>query len=315
MAKSRTPMDDVLSTAALRAAGAAQRIGVFEALSNGPLTPAETAQRLGSDARGVDLLLGTLEVFGYVTRQNGHYANSPTLADWLPAFDFWGTILFQLWEDLEQSIRNGQPPLDFYQWLEQHPAARQNFQGLLRSIAQNAAPEVVEKVKLPQKARRLLDIGGSHAEYSAAFCRRYLQLSATVFDFPGALEAAAEHVSDRISLQPGNFLTDDLGRGYDVALLMSVVHGHLPETNIELLRKVANALNPGGRVVILEQLAGATTPNAFNRVFSLNLFHLQGGQTYSFEEIAEWLNAAGFAKPKCIKLRQSPGDSVIVART
>lgn len=324
------PMNDVLTAAGFRAAGAAHRIGIFETLRHGPLTAAETAGRLQADARGIHLLLDTLEVFGYVTREDGHYANSPMSAEWLvppepggfgPAFDFWGTIVFQLWNDLERSIREGQPPLDFYQWLEAHPRSLQNFQTMLRGVARGQAAAAVAAWELPSHARRLLDIGGSHAEFCLAFCRRYPELTATVFDLPGAVQTgrervAAEGMTGRIAAQPGNFLTDDLGSGYDVALLMSVVHGHLPDVNIALLRKVAAALNPGGEVAILEQLAGsqAEAPNAFNRVFSLNLFHLQGGQTYSFEEIARWLTAAGFEDVRRIDLPESEGDSLIVAR-
>lgn len=328
------PMADVLTAAAFRAAVAARRIGIFDALREGPLTAAETARRLQADERGIRLLLDTLEISGYVTLEDGHYANSAMSAAWLlpgdsatltAAFDFWGTILFELWNDLEQSIRGGQPPLDFYQWLERHPETLRDFQTMLRTIAHEVAPEVVARVELPSMARRLLDIGGSHAEYSVAFCRQHPELTATVFDLPRALESgretiAAETMTGRIALQAGSFLTDDLGSDYDVALLMSIVHGHLPDANIELLRKVAASLNPGGQVVILEQLANPKKSRAsksatvFNRIFSLNLFHLQGGQTYPFEEIARWLTAAGFTTPRRIDLSESPGDSVIVAR-
>ena len=303
------PLADVWSAAAFRAVRAGYKLGIFDALREGPLTAAEIAGYVQCDERGVRLLLETLEIFGYVTRADNHYSNSEIATDFAAPFDFWGTLVFELWSDLEQSIRNGTPPTDFYQWLEQHPHELRIFQGMLRGIAHAAAPEVVEKVKMPANARRLLDIGGSHAEFSSAFCRQYEQLTATVFDLPGALQSAAAH--DRISLQPGNFLRDDFGTGYDIALLMSVVHGHLPDVNIDLLRRVAAALNPGGQVVILEQLANPKKKtNTFNRIFSLNLYHLQGGQTYSYEEIAQWLTAAGFKKPRRINLRS--GDSLIV---
>jgi len=311
MALQSNPMGDVLSAAAFRAVRAAQKLGVFETL---PGTPAELAQRLQCDERGVRLLLETLEIFGYVNRADDRYSASEAALDFAAPFDFWGTIVFELWSDLERSVREGRPPLDFYQWLEQHPAELRNFQSMLRGIAHELAKEVVERIDVPPEARRLIDIGGSHAEYSAAFTKKHDQLTATVFDLPGALQNAAGNVNERISLQPGNFLQDALGNGYDIALLMSVVHGHLPEVNIDLLRRVAAALNRGGQVVILEQLANPKKKtDAFNRVFSLNLFHLQGGQTYTFEEIAGWLVAAGFRKPRRIKLRTSPGDALVVA--
>lgn len=304
-------MGDVWSAAAFRAVRAAQKLGVFEAL---PGTPAELAGRLQCDERGLRLLLETLEIFGYANRTDDRYSASELATDLAAPLNFWGTIVFELWSDLERSVREGKPPLDFYQWLEQHPAELRVFQSLLRGIAHELAKEVVERVDVPSDARRLIDIGGSHAEYSAAFTTKHDQLTATVFDLPGALQNAAENVTDRISLQPGNFLQDDLGSGYDIALLMSVVHGHVPEVNIHLLRRVRAALNRGGQVVILEQLANPKKKtDSFNRIFSLNLFHLQGGQTYSYEEIRDWLREAGFKKSRRIKLRASPGDVVIVA--
>lgn len=298
-------MKDVWNAAGFRAMRAAQKLGVFEAL---PGASGALAQRLQCDERGIRLLLETLETFGYVNRTDDRYSASELATDLRAPLDFWGTIVFELWADLERSVREGKPPLDFYQWLEQHPAELGKFQSMLRAIARELAKEVVERVEIPAAPRRLIDIGGGHGEYSAAFTQKRNDLTATVFDFPGALENAVK--SDRIALQPGNFLQDDFGTGYDIALLMSVVHGHVADVNVDLLRRVKTALNPGGQIVILEQLA---KPDPFNRVFSLNLFHLQGGQTYSFEEIRGWLIAAGFRKPRKIKLRTSPGDALIVA--
>ena len=91
-------------------------------------------------------------------------------------------------------------------------------------------------MKLPPTARRLLDVGGGHGSYSIGFCRRYPQLSATIFDLPGALKLgqetiAAERISDRIWVQEGDFWVDDLGDSYDVALLFNIIHAHLPDKN------------------------------------------------------------------------------------
>jgi ubiquinone/menaquinone biosynthesis C-methylase UbiE len=150
-----------------------------------------------------------------------------------------------------------------------------------------------------------VDVGGSHAIFSLAFLRAHPGLSATVLDFPGALEvgrenARAEGMEERVELVPGDFLSAPLGGGYDVALLCSIVHGLSPEANTDLLRRVRDALKPGGRVVVVEQTEGGggaprgAVDEAFMRTFSLNLYHLTGAQTWSFAEIAGWLEAAGF---------------------
>jgi len=128
--------------------------------------------------------------------------------------------------------------------------------------------DVVAKVKLPPGARRLLDVDGGHGLYSIRFCRRHPRLMATVFDLPQALDAArqtivAERMTDRVSVQRGNFAHDDLGSGYDV--------GQLP----------GKAMGP-----VAEAVA---------RLQALNMLNAAASQAYAFEDIPGWLAAAGFA--------------------
>jgi SAM-dependent methyltransferase len=188
------------------------------------------------------------------------------------------------------------------------------------ALARMTADEVARKVRLPRTARHLLDVGGGHGLYSIKLCRRYPQLSATVFDLPQALQAArttiaAENMGDRVSVQAGDFWRDDLGDGYDVTLLFNIIHGNLPAKNTELMRKVAGALRPGGLVAILDQLIGkvsGATSRAVAALNGLNLFNLAGGQTYGFDEIAGWLTSAGFTNPRRIRLLKSPGSSLVL---
>lgn len=189
------------------------------------------------------------------------------------------------------------------------------------AIARLAGPEIIRKVKLPPTARHLLDVGGGHAMYSIALCRRYAQLSATVFDSPQALQAARANIDaaklhDRMRVQAGDFLHDQLGSGYDVALLFNIMHGFLPEQNITLLRNVAGALNAGGLVIIAEQVAGKApgpTSAALARMLGLSYFHLLGGQIFTYDEIVRWLTVAGFTNPRRISLLKSPGNSLMLA--
>ncbi|HVG44429.1 MAG TPA: methyltransferase [Longimicrobium sp.] len=329
------PMLDLLGGAALRVAGAASKLGVFEALAGGPRTTAEVARAAATDPRGTTLLLQALRAYGYVAAHDasdasdgggGRWALTPLAEKWMlrgrpgsfaDTLEFWDSLLFGLWGELETSLATGVPPVDWYRWLEAQPRTLRTFQGMLAGIARRSAPGVVDAVALPAGAERLVDVGGSHAVFSLAFLRAHPGLAATVLDFPGALEvgrenARAEGLQERVELVPGDFLSPGpLGSGaYDVALLCSIVHGLSPEANTGLLRRVRDALKPGGRVVIVEQTEGGAEPrgpvdDAFMRTFSLNLFHLLGAQTWSFAEIAGWLEAAGFRDPAETAVRGS----------
>lgn len=324
------PLLDLFGAVSFRIVLAALKLNVFEALHAGPLTAAEVAQHIQADPQGTAVLLDTLEPLGYVTRQGERYANSPMSEKWLvrqsphsiaSGYDYWGSLLSQFWGNLETSIRSGQPPVNLYEWVENQPQVSADFQAWMVAAAQLIADEIVTKVRLPATAHRLLDVGGGHGMYSVALCRRYPALAATIFDSPRALQAARETISReqmeaQISVQPGNFLTDDLGQGYDVALVFNIVHGFSPEQNIDLLHKIARALNPRGMIVIAEQIAGKASGSAGRavaQILGMSYFHLLGGRVYSFEEISDWLAAAGFGSPRRKNLLKAPGNSLIMA--
>jgi SAM-dependent methyltransferase len=328
------PVLDLLGAAAFRMAGTALKLGVFEALADGPLSADDVAARAGTHPRGTRLLLDALASYGYVRAGgDGRYGVTEMAEKWMlrasPAsfattVEFWDALLYELWGSLERSVSTGAPPTDWYRWLEENPRTQRSFHAMLGGIAQATAASLVQVVPVPDGPARLLDVGGAHARYALAFCRAHPQLKATVLDFPGALavgreNAAAEGMGDRVAFEPGDFLCDPLPTGYDVVLLCSIVHGLSPAENRDLLRACFAALRPGGRIVVVEQLeepqgGQGAIGDAFLRTFSLNMFHLQGAQTYRFGEIAGWLREAGFGPAEAVSVPDALDTAVVAAR-
>lgn len=325
------PHLDFLNAASFRTAGAAQRLGVFDALADGPVPVPELAGRLDVSERGLGQLLHALAGFGYVTTGPDGWANTAKADKWLRdvpggygvVFRFWHTVLTELWSDLEQSVRTGEPAVDFYQWLGERPPVLRAFQTMLSRLADALTPEVLEAVPVAPEHRRLLDIGGGHATYTTAFCQRYPELTATVLDLPEALEIGREAVAtagltDRVAFRAGDLGSVRFPPEFDLALLFNIVHGMPPERVRELFRAVADAIRPGGRLVVLEPLSdlageGGAIGEAFVHTFSLNLFHSQGGQIYGYPELAEWLAEAGFTDLSRYTFRTSPTDHLVIA--
>ena len=322
-------MLDFLGAQAFRVVCIATKLGVLEALRDGPLASAAVARRIEADERGTTLLLEALEALGYVASRNGRYANTPATVKWLlrdspkslaAGIPFFEDMVFDRWAHLGESIRRGKPVIYGYDWLNERPGRWRDYEEGMLATARMAADEVVTKVKLSSGAQRLLDVGGGHGLYSIAFCRRHPRLSATVFDLPQALEVArqtiaANGMSERVSVREGDFSKDDLGAGYDVVLAFNIIHAHSPEQNTDLLRKISDSLNETGRIAILDQMAGkglGPAAKALVRLEALNFFNDLGARTYSFEEIGSWLQEAGFVGLRQVNLRTAPGFGLVL---
>jgi hypothetical protein len=323
------PMLDLVGALGFKATLTALRLGVFEALSGGPRPASALAAHLGTDTRGLALLLEALRPLGFVATKDGGFCNTPMTEKWLLQSS--PTCIAELYEYfdgvmahgdlLAESIRRGEPAVRGDAWYGQSPSGWRPYQAGMRAIARLLAPELLEKVVLPRSAHRLLDLGGGHGLYSVRFCRKYPQLEATVLDWGSARDIAcetiaAEAMQDRIVFREGDILKDDLGQGYDVVLLFNVARAFSRTALDEVLRKVAGALSSGGMIVILDQLV-RTLPTPFltanARLIELELFNSTPQGIHDPEEIVQGLRAAGFGRVTQFALRRSGGQGVIVA--
>ena len=109
-------------------------------------------------------------------------------------------------------------------------------------------------------------------------------------------DIAREGLQDRIELKRGDFLVDDIGSGYDLAILSSIICLFGNDTNILLLRKVKESLNDGGRIVVSDlMLDESKTKPVSSAVFAVNmLVNTQSGRSYTSIEVKELLHSLGF---------------------
>ncbi|MER5642996.1 methyltransferase [Streptosporangium sp. NPDC002524] len=319
------PHLDVIGAMSAHAAAAGLRLGLFEALADGPRDLPELAAGLGADRDGLRVLLGALAATGYVTSEPGGYAltavSRPLLGGYGNTLLFWQEVLAGLWGGLEESVRSGRRGADFYAWLAGRPEVLARFQRLLQDQAGWLAEEIAAVVPLPRGASRLLDLGGGHARYSIAYCRDRPELGATVVDLPSGLDAgrsavASAGMDDRVILLPGDILGDLPYRDQDAVLLFNLLHGFGEEQASALLRAAARTLRPGGVVLVLDRdpgHPGDAAMRAFTPLFELNLHHTQGGRLYSPETITRWLAEAGCHGPQEYVLTRSPAHLLTVA--
>jgi hypothetical protein len=321
------PMIDYVGAHAFRAVCVAFKVGLLDALVERTATLRELAASLQVDERGLSILLGCLESLGYAEESGGAYAASrmtrswlPILRDGIPSYEF---NLLNGWPKLEQVLREGRPTEDpIARIVEGEPDGWEGFERSQLANAKLSVDELLTRVRIPRGATRLLDVGGGHGLNSIAYCRKYPKLRARVFDLPQALGLARKlvekyEVSDRVELVGGSFWTDDMGQGYDVALLFNVVH-LMPEPKLrELLAIVRKSLAPGGMLVVLDQISsrkGGPTSRAFIALQSLDLYLNLGGEAYDAARLRELMHGTGYEKVKALDLYTLPGFAVMTSK-
>lgn len=327
------PMLDLFGAASFESVTLALEMGLFETLAraDSPLGDDALADRVDAHPDGVAMLCNFLAAERYLTAEGECYELTPMTETWVlaesetnmgPWLTFWNELVFPFWErELETAVRKGEPSQSIYEWFDEEPGRWEIAQEGFRATASLLLDDVAEALTVPDGAERLLDVGGGHGLYAMELCRRHPDLSATIFDFPGAVEAIHDDIPDplasRIDTQAGDYLTDELGDGYDLALLFNVVHAHDPETNVVLFERVAEALSPGGRIAVLDQWEGSgRTPvsRVGLRFVALTYLTTLGADIYSHEEVGSWLREAGFFDVRRRSVGPLSGLAIVEAR-
>jgi len=169
-------------------------------------------------------------------------------------------------------------------------------------------------------ARTLVDVGGGPATYAIHLCKANPRLRATVLDHAGSLEIAREYVSrarlsGRIALRKADILRDPLGGPYDAALVSNILHGEDVPTNRRLLRRVHDALAPGGTLIVKDHLMDRSlTRPAAGAVFALTMLMYTRGRCYGLHEVRAWLEEAGFTPGVRRRVPGTSAVAILIAR-
>lgn len=310
-----------------RAIMAANRLGIFTSLAKGPASSAELARDLSCQIRGLEALLEAVKNAGYVVEQKGRYSLSPKARKWVTpdsseSVNWFIEFNYDNWErmgNLEESVKTGKS-LDLHAQLLDITQWRRYLYGL-HDLSRMAAKEIVLRRLVGSSPKLLLDIGGGHGGYSAAFCRAYPLLKAVIFDLPQAIEIGNEiirkhygDVTDRIEFKEGDITKDSWGTGYDVVLLMNVIHHFEPEQIRQIFGKIMGTIKPGGVLLILDQLNNVNKSTAYLASMAELLFLVMtSGRSYRFDTVQDWLIEAGFKNIRLKNLRVGPGASVLAA--
>jgi SAM-dependent methyltransferase len=314
-----------------RALQAALKLGLFEALADGPMQAAALARRMGTAQRETELLANALAALGVLSKSAGHFtlspaarrfllASSPNYAGGMVEFE---EFIFPLFTRLEECVRQGAParPADMFQ---NDPDETRRFMIAMDSLvrARGDADYLAEHLELAG-VDTIADIGGGPATYMLALLARHPSLRAAILDLPASLKVTRQLIAaqpvplrQRLELVEFDYRRDELPAAVDAIFLSNIVHGEDEAVNRALMARCFRGLRPGGRAIIKDHVMSEDLLEpAAGALFSLYLILATRGRDYSFKEIAGWLHEAGFEELQWRRLPAPPfNSSLILAR-
>jgi len=265
---------------------AAASTGVFEKL---PGTVEDLAERTGLDAEALRVVLGALAALGVLdTRDDGTFVVGPSAPDpgAMPSVRHHARALRRWANAIEPALRGEAPATE-----RMDP---ETFHDALARNARKVAPEVVDVcLKRFPNARRVLDLGGLHGEYSLEFTRRGLK--ATMQDQPAMIDVARRRgrlEEAGVTLYEGSFFDSVPDGPFDLAFCTGITHTFDGEHNLALYRNLRRIVAPGGGGAVITFLRGRDPITALFAVQML--LNDNGGDTHTEQEYRAWLGEAGF---------------------
>jgi len=281
-------------------------LDVFSPLADGPAEAQVVARACGcASVPGIQLLLDYLVSLQFVERRDDGYALTPTAAaffvrgrrsyagDWVlactdPAYA--GSML--------DSLRTGEPshyqvPWEQDAWLESCRPDRKD-ESLTMWRTAGIAPGQCAGL-------HVLDLACGCAIKSLSLAQADADVRVTCIDSAEVLAVARDlagrlGVESRVTLRPGDLLSDDLGKDdYGAALLGQVSYYFTAEQNSSLFRRIHAALEPGGTLIVDAIMTGEQ-PSEWACLVGFVVHTISAGRTHAFDDYRAWLEGAGFGQ-------------------
>ncbi len=282
----------------------ANDLGVFSALGQSKQTSIAVAKRCRANPEGMQLLLNALVGLGLLHVRKGLFWNAKIARTYLDAKSPKGVtnLLWLLghhwsnWTDMTRSIQKGRPG-----WapVTETLQFRRRFALAMHERSLVLAPLTIQTCRIPRGGTKFFDLGGGSGSYSIALAKRYPKLSGVLVDQSVTVAKRLirqQRLEGRLSVRRGDVCSVPLPEGSDAALVANLFHDFNARENRMLLRRVCEALRPGGKVFIVEFFLDDTgTQPVEAAVFSLLMYAFTDtGRSYGWKEVEGWLKSEGF---------------------
>ena len=313
---------------------------IFDSLQGGAKTVEQLTKETGADARGLRAIMDALVGLELLKKdrsakarirrgEQSRYSLTPESQAFLISdkpgslAGFFGSILpimTSRWLLLTDIVRAGRPAVA----VNQETDGTEFFSQLVETIIPMSHPGAQKladhlKVAKAKEQVRVIDLAAGSGIWGIALSQKSPRVRVTALDWAGMIPTTKRitetfGVRDRFDFIEGDLSEANFGSGYDVATLGHILHSEGEQRSRQLLKKAFRALKSGGTIAIAEWLVNdERTKPLPSLMFSVQmLVNTEKGDTFSFNEIKQWLEDAGFKK---VRKLEAPGPSPLILAT
>ena len=301
----------------------ASRIGLFAALSGGPLGADDLAAATGVSARMARILGEAMTSKGLLVRSDSAYALAPDAAAYLagdasvldlaPFLTFLSEISYPHWLQFAHTVQATEPgdlQMDDGRWA--------TFMAGVMTYNRLHGLEFGRHIDL-SAARSALDFGGLSAAFAISAMNANPALR-TTFVYAsgfedGVLDAVAQAgVADRVTVFTGDTATTEPEGEFDAVFLNHVIHRFSAAENVNILKHVRAAAIPGATLTLLDFfLDDDDVPRALDALHAGEYLVIDGTVVYPEAEVRGWLADTGWLVRDKVSLPGSPRVLVATA--
>jgi len=268
-----------------------------------------------------------LTASGFLTKTDGRYGLAPDAAAFLnrqsPAYMgslmgfLAGAALRDHFAHLTESVRRGGST-------SPHPTTEPEYPAWIEfaeDMVPLAAPAAGELTKILGPVEgAVLDVAAGHGIYGITIAQANPAALVTALDWPKVVAVARANalkagIEDRYSTISGDAFQVALGGPYQVILLTNLLHHFDKAGCVALLKRMREALKPGGRVATVEFIPNPDRVSPYlPAIFPMiMLASTPAGDAYTEAEFRAIFEEAGFAQVEFYAMERSP-EQVIISR-
>jgi hypothetical protein len=218
------------------------------------------------------------------------------------------------WGVLDHSVKTAQPAFDhvhgmpMFEYFKHHPDESKQFSDAMTSLTVNVGAAVANAYDF-SPIKHLVDVGGSHGVLLSSIIEKFPTVRGTLFDLPHVVEEATTKLEsnkyrDLIALARGSFF--EALPNADAYIIKSVLHDWDDASCIKILGNCRAAMEPGGRVLIVEGIVTDLPESVFTKLLDIQMLAItQGGRERTVAEFGSVLHAAGLSLTRVVST-QSP---------